>query len=75
MSSTISALGTEQINRLRVGIATTKRGELSDYVLSDFSSKELETLKETIQKAASACSDWITQGSDYVMRNYNRRGG
>ena len=75
MSSIISALGTEQINRLRVGIGGSHRQELSDYVLSDFSCREKETLQETINRATCACFDWISQGADFVMREYNRRGG
>ena len=75
MSSIISALGTEQINRLRVGIGGSRVQELSDYVLSDFSGREKETLDETIERAICACYDWISQGADFVMRTYNRRGG
>jgi len=74
-SSIISAIGSQQINRLRVGIGNPRAGELSDYVLSDFSSKERKILPETISKATCACLDWISQGADFVMRTYNRRGG
>ena len=75
MSSVIAALGTEQVNRLRVGIGGKRVGELSDYVLSDFSFQEKEALEEAVEKAASACRDWISQGADFVMKTYNRRGG
>jgi len=75
MSSIISALGTEQINRLRVGIGGSQAQELSDYVLSDFSKKEKVILDETINKATCACFDWTSQGAEVVMRTYNRRGG
>jgi PTH1 family peptidyl-tRNA hydrolase len=73
MSSIISALGSEQINRLRVGIGGERSGELSDYVLSDFSSREKKVLQETINMAALACMDWLSQGADFVMKTYNQR--
>ncbi len=75
MSSVINALDSEQISRIRVGIGGERSGELSDYVLSDFASREKQVLEETVKMAALACMDWISQGADFVMKTYNRRGG
>ena len=75
MAAAIDALSTEEINRLRVGIEGNRSEDLSDYVLSDFSQQEKEILGEVIERATLACHDWIEQGADFVMRNYNRRGG
>ena len=75
MASIVSALGSEEVNRLRVGIGSSQGQELSDYVLSDFSKIEREILANTIQEAASASLDWVNKGIDFSMQEYNRRGG
>ena len=63
----------DEVDRLKVGIGRSQNEDTADYVLSDFNSKELEVLSETISLTVSACQDWINKGNDYVMRNYNRR--
>lgn len=75
MVSIVSALGSEEVNRLRVGIGSSQGQELSDYVLSDFSKTEREILGSTIREAASASLDWVNKGIDFSMQKYNRRGG
>ncbi|MDP8290173.1 MAG: aminoacyl-tRNA hydrolase [Candidatus Susulua stagnicola] len=75
MKSIISVLGSEGVNRLRIGIGSSQNQELSDYVLSDFSRIEREILDGTIMEAASASLDWVNQGIDFSMQKYNRRGG
>jgi len=59
MASTIAFLGTQEISRLRIGVGRPEGAELSDYVLSDFSSKEEKVLKTVIEKAAAVCIDWV----------------
>lgn len=73
MSSIINALGTEEVNRLRIGVGKPESGELSDYVLSDFSSSEQELLKDILARSALACMDWISRGPEYVMQKYNKK--
>jgi len=68
MTSIVSVLGTNEINRLRVGISNPKTGDLSNYVLSNFSSSEQEILHESISGAESVCLDWIEQGTDLTVR-------
>lgn len=77
MASIIEALNTEEINRLKIGINSlqTRSRELADYVLSDFLDSEGDIVQEAIRKASYACKDWINKGVDFVMKNYNRRGG
>jgi len=77
MASIMEALDTKEINRLRLGISgsQTRIGELADYVLSDFLDSEENIVQEAISKASCACKDWINKGVDFVMKNYNRRGG
>ena len=75
IASIVSALGSEEVNRLRVGIGSSQGRELSDYVLSDFSKTEREILDSAIKEAASASLDWVNKGIDFSMQKYNRRGG
>ena len=75
MTSIVSALESEEINRLRVGIGSSQGQELSDYVLSDFSKTEREVLDSTISEAVSASWDWVNEGIDCSMQKNNRRGG
>ena len=75
MASIVSALESEEVNRLRVGIGNSQGQELSDYVLSDFSKTEREVLGSTIPEAVSASWDWVNKGIDFSMQKYNRRGG
>ncbi|NQT28140.1 MAG: aminoacyl-tRNA hydrolase, partial [Candidatus Omnitrophica bacterium] len=67
--------GSEEVNRLRVGIGSSQGQELSDYVLSDFSKTEREILDSTISEAVSASLDWVNKGIDFSMQKHNRRGG
>ncbi len=75
MVSIVSALGSEDLSRLRIGIGSSQNQELSDYVLSDFSKAEREILDTAIQEAASASLDWVNRGINFSMQKYNRRGG
>lgn len=72
MSSIIDNLGIKEINRLRVGIGKAEDKDLVEYVLSNFSSQEQVTVQTILEKAASACIDWASYGSDYVMSKYNQ---
>ncbi|MCF7908653.1 MAG: aminoacyl-tRNA hydrolase [Candidatus Omnitrophica bacterium] len=71
MQSIVETLGTDQINRLRVGIGRDSRIDTADYVLSDFSGSELKFLPEIINKAAFACCDWVSKDAEFVMQKYN----
>lgn len=75
LESIIESIDSNQINRLRLGIGRPQDGgEVSDYVLSNFSSTEGELLEKVITQGVSACIDWVNLGSSFVMSNYNRRG-
>jgi PTH1 family peptidyl-tRNA hydrolase len=73
MASIIEELGTQEINRLRIGISKPLRCDPVDYVLSPFREEEKEVLNDTLERAASACCDWLNYGSDFVMQKYNVR--
>ncbi|MDD5583741.1 MAG: aminoacyl-tRNA hydrolase [Candidatus Omnitrophica bacterium] len=71
MASVIEFLGSQRINRLRIGIDGAQGTDLAEYVLSDFLSDEKRELSVVIEKAATACIDWVVHGSKYVMNKYN----
>jgi PTH1 family peptidyl-tRNA hydrolase len=71
LTSIISDLNSQEFPRLKLGIDKDKRMDLADYVLSDFSADEKETINELFTRAARACIDWASRGSEYVMQNYN----
>jgi len=70
----IQRLGTENVPRLRLGIATEKIGLVPAevYVLERFSKDEEKLLADTLQLAGEAIGCWIAEGIDEAMNRYNR---
>ena len=55
MKSTIQELGSEEFTRIRIGIEsrgelTPKQQDISSYVLSDFTEKEIPALKKSVEE-------------------------
>ncbi len=73
MISVIECLRTDEVNRLRIGIARPSSEEVADYVLSDFSLEEETIVAETIEESAKASIDWVSRGIEAVMAAYNVR--
>jgi len=78
MNSIISALGSEDFPRIRVGIGRPQIEEQSisedaivNYVLSDFSSQEEAIIKPVIIKVAEAIDCFLTQGIEAAMNKFN----
>jgi len=75
MESVIQNLRTDEVARLRLGVAPTEGlpgGEdLSDFVLSDFDEQELEDVDEMIQRAVAACKCWLEEGTESTMNRFN----
>ncbi len=65
----ISSFGTNEFNRLRVGIG--RGGETIDHVLATFKPGERELAAEAIATAADAVELWLTEGIDAAMNRYN----
>ena len=61
----------QDCNRLRVGIGRPTQ-DTADYVLSPFTAEEKPVIDEAIQRAVSACFDWIEYDATYVMEKYNQ---
>lgn len=72
IKSIISHLGTQEFNRIRVGINRPTGGmPVVDYVLGRFSKEEQETVKDAVAKSADACEEWIKKPFLQVMNIYN----
>jgi len=78
MNSIISALGSENFPRIRVGIGRPQAEEQSmsedaivNYVLSDFSRQEEATIKSVIATVSEAIDCFLTQGIETAMSKFN----
>jgi len=74
LESIIHTIGTNEFQRLRVGIATeVHRGDITDYVLSPFKHKELRNVAHSIRLAKEALQGVIEEGIDKAMSKFNKR--
>jgi PTH1 family peptidyl-tRNA hydrolase len=68
----ISALGSNDFSRLRVGIGRPGSARATvDHVLATFSPKERELADEAIATAADAAERWLRDGIEAAMNEYN----
>jgi len=65
----IAALGTDEFNRLRVGIG--RAGEMVDHVLATFKPGEKALASEAIATAADAAERWLRDGIEAAMSEFN----
>lgn len=73
IKSTISHLGTQEFNRIRVGINRPTNGmAITDYVLGRFSEEERGLIEEAAERSAAACIEWINKPFIQVMNTYNQ---
>ncbi|WP_041808478.1 aminoacyl-tRNA hydrolase [Evansella cellulosilytica] len=72
MKSIISHLGTEEFNRIRIGIGRPPKGyAVPDYVLGSFSNEERNAVDESIETAAKAVDAWTKDSFINVMNTFN----
>lgn len=65
----ISTFGTNEFNRLRIGVGRT--GEAVDHVLTGFKPDEGELASEMIALGADAAERWLADGIDEAMNSFN----
>ena len=72
LKSIISALGTKNFNRVKVGIDHPQHGTVVSHVLGKFSKEERPKFDQAVEQAEHALEDWIN-GEDFAkLRNaYN----
>lgn len=72
VKSTISHLGTQEFQRIRMGIDRPKNGmKVVDYVLGRFTSEEIPDVNHSIEKAADACEEWLNKPFPQIMNTFN----
>lgn len=73
LKSIISALGTEEFPRLRIGVGGGEQSNLSPHVLGRFSAEEEAVIEAAIQKAVDAIEVFIAVGIVAAMDRFNRQ--
>ena len=75
MESILESLRTEEVPRLRLGVAPAEGeapgGDLADFVLSPFSAEESAAAEELVGRAADAVVLWLAEGVEPAMNRYN----
>jgi PTH1 family peptidyl-tRNA hydrolase len=73
VASTIETLGSKDFSRLRIGIGRPPgRMDPAAYVLQEFSGPELDTMSETLDRAADAALAFVMEGIESAMNQFNR---
>lgn len=73
MKSAIAHLGTQEFNRIRIGINRPPKGmAVPDYVLGRFSKEDQPAVAEAVKKSADACEIWLKRPFLQVMNEYNQ---
>ncbi len=68
----VASFGTDQFNRLRLGIGRPGRQSVTGYVLERFSAEETAQLPEVLSRAADCVECWIREGMKAAMTRYNQ---
>ncbi|WP_062107772.1 aminoacyl-tRNA hydrolase [Bacillus niameyensis] len=72
IKSTIQHLGTQQFNRIRIGIDRPPAGmAVPDYVLGKFSKEDRSVMETAVIKSADACELWLSKPFLEVMNQFN----
>lgn len=75
LSSIIEHLGTQDFNRLRIGIGRPKKAQdAAEYVLAGFLNKEKLIVQEVKVDALNCCMSWAENGIVETMNTFNTRG-
>jgi peptidyl-tRNA hydrolase, PTH1 family len=73
IKSTVAHLGTQQFNRIRIGIDRPQAGmSVPDYVLGRFRPEEKTFTEDAVKKSAEACTAWLGKPFLQVMNEYNQ---
>ena len=76
LKSIEGALGHQDYARLRVGIgppAGRNRGDLADYVLSEFGKGDAKVVRELMPTFVEGIEAWMGEGIEAVMNRFNRK--
>lgn len=73
LKSIAAQLGTQDFLRLRLGIGRPPHGDVSNWVLSDFSKDENLILQKILTESASALKTFLDKGFDAAASSYSRK--
>ena len=72
LNSITKVLGSNELSRLRVGVSLPKKNQdVSDYVLTNFSSSEKKTIRQALDTAKEAVVCRLKEGIETAMNKYN----
>lgn len=71
LKNILELLGTPEVQRLRVGIGRSVRGDARDRVLNNFSADEVPLIEEVYQQVATAVEVWLNEGILVAMNKFN----
>jgi peptidyl-tRNA hydrolase, PTH1 family len=78
LKSIEGAVGTQDYARLRIGVGpedpARRRGDLADYVLSDFGKRDEKLVRELFPHLTELTETWLTDGAEAAMNRFNRKG-
>lgn len=78
LKSVEGAVGSQDYARLRVGVGpedpSRRRGDLSDYVLSDFGKRDEKLVRELMPKLTELTETWLKEGAEIAMNRFNKLG-
>ena len=77
LKSVQGALNSQEYARLRIGVGPddpSRRGNLSDYVLSDFGKRDEKTVRELLPTVTQLVETWLREGPHKAMSQFNRLG-
>jgi PTH1 family peptidyl-tRNA hydrolase len=73
IKSTVAHLGTQEFNRIRIGINRPTPGmSVPDYVLGRFRPEERPFTEDAVKRSAEACDAWLKKPFLQVMNEYNQ---
>ena len=73
LASILSALGTDEIPRMRLGIGNPPAGEdPADFVLTRFAPQEAAPVEDLLERAVRAIETAVGQGIETAMNRFNR---
>ena len=77
LKSIEGALGSQEYARLRIGVGPedpSRRGDLADYVLSDFGKRDEKLVRENFDTLTQLVETWLAEGPQVAMNRFNRLG-
>ncbi len=75
MQSIINALQTQEIARIRLGVAPDRVKGGASYILSQFRKSQLPAVDEMLDLAAQAVNVILSEGTKAAMNRFNRKNG